>query len=52
MLPRSQGFLTPKSLAFMVATLVGPAAAQAFGIGELADALLLIAGIGFCGWVR
>jgi hypothetical protein len=34
----------------MVATLVGLAAAQAFGIGELADALLLIAGIGFCGW--
>ena len=43
-------FLTPKSIAITVGTLVGLAVAQAFGIGELADALLLIAGIGFCGW--
>ena len=43
-------FLTTKSVAIMVGTLVGLAVAQAFGIGELADALLLIAGIGFCGW--
>ena len=43
-------FLTPKSISIMVGTLVALAVAQAFGIGELADALLLIAGIGFCGW--
>ena len=45
-----RSMLTPQSLAIMVATLVGVAVAQAFGIGELIDALVLLAGIGFCGW--
>ncbi len=45
-----KSMLSPKSLAIIVASLVGLAVAQAFGIGELVDALVLIAGIGFCGW--
>ncbi|WP_419804950.1 hypothetical protein [Terriglobus sp.] len=44
-----KAFLTPRNLSFMVATLVGLAVAQAFGVGEFADALL-IAALGFCGW--
>jgi hypothetical protein len=45
-----KSMLSPQSLAIVVASLVGLAVAQAFGIGELIDALVLIAGIGFCGW--
>ncbi len=45
-----KSMLTPQTLAIMVASLVALAVAQAFGIGELIDALVLIAGIGFCGW--
>jgi hypothetical protein len=45
-----RSMLTPKSLAIMVGSLVALAVAQAFGIGELIDALVLVAGIGFCGW--
>ncbi|HMF54653.1 MAG TPA: hypothetical protein VK593_09900, partial [Edaphobacter sp.] len=43
-----KSMLSPQSLAIVVASLVGLAVAQAFGIGELIDALVLIAGIGFC----
>jgi hypothetical protein len=55
LLPASVGaqmkaMLSPQSLALVVASLVGLAVAQAFGIGELIDGLVLIAGIGFCGW--
>ena len=45
-----RAMLTPQTLAVVVASLVALAVAQAFGIGELVDALVLIAGIGFCGW--
>jgi hypothetical protein len=45
-----KSMLSPQSLAIVVAGLVGLAVAQAFGIGELIDALVLIAEIGFCGW--
>ena len=45
-----KSMLTVRTLAIMVASLVGLAIAQAFGIGEFIDALVLIAGIGFCGW--
>jgi hypothetical protein len=45
-----KSMLSPQSLAIMVASLVGLAIAQAFGIGEFIDALVLLAGIGFCGW--
>ena len=44
-----KAFLSPESLAILVGSLVGLAVAQAFGIGELADALILIAAIGYCG---
>ncbi len=45
-----KSMLSPSSLAIMAASLVALAVAQAFGIGELVDAIVLIAGIGFCGW--
>ena len=45
-----KSMLSPQSLVVVVASLVGLAVAQAFGIGELVDALVLLAGIGFYGW--
>ena len=44
-----KSMLTVRTLAIMVASLVGLAIAQAFGIGEFIDALILISGICFCG---
>ena len=43
-------FLTPTSLAIAAGSLAALGVAQAFGVGELADALLLAAALGFCGW--
>lgn len=45
-----KALLTPSMLATLLGSLVGLAVAQAFGVGEFIDGLMLIAGIGFCGW--
>lgn len=44
-----QAMLSPASLAILASSLVVWAASHAFGVGELADFLLLAAGLGACG---
>lgn len=45
-----ESLLSPASLAIMAATLVAWMVSQAFGVGELADLVLLGVGLGMCGW--
>ena len=46
---QAEALLSPAALATMAGSIVALLIAQAFGVGEIADLLLLAAGLGFCG---